>query len=83
MPGSSACLDNIDGLKALDLEFEDLSANNTRKEILRIEKILKDESMWSGSNVDMERFKELEKLHDELLKKGRNNMETKKQGHMA
>lgn len=58
-----SCIANIDALKSLDLEFEDITAINTRKEILRVEKILHDDSMWLCSDVDVERFKELEKYH--------------------
>lgn len=54
-----SCIANIDGLKSMGLEFEEFTASNTRKEILRVEKILHDDTMWLGSDVDIERFKNL------------------------
>lgn len=64
-----SCTTKIDAIKSLDLEFEDFTASKTRNEILRVEKIPHDDFMWSGSDVDIERFIELEIYHDELLKR--------------
>lgn len=44
--GHVSCYDKLAAQKSLDLEFDDFTTGNTKKEILRIEKILKDESMW-------------------------------------
>jgi hypothetical protein len=49
--------------------FEDHNLGKIKKELIRIEERLKDQSLWSDSIEDHHRYKELEKEHGELLKR--------------
>jgi len=65
----SNCVQKLDSLKQLGCAFGDHCLGEIKKEISRIEEMLKDPSLWSESMEDHMRYKSLEKEYGELLKR--------------
>lgn len=63
-----SCRSKLDGIQVIGKEFEEHNLGNIKKEIIRLERILKDNSMWSDSVEDSKRYKKMEIHHAELLK---------------
>lgn len=62
------CEARLASLQALDGEFKELRTNEVRKEIIRAETKLNDNSLWSEDPESIRRYKELDMKHAELLK---------------
>jgi hypothetical protein len=54
-------------LQVLDSAFEDHNIGTIKKELVRVEEKLKDQTLWADSADHHKRYQELEKLHGELL----------------
>lgn len=65
---SRNCVTKLWGLQVIDKVFEEHNLGCIKKDISKLERMLKDNSMWSKSAEDIRRFKEAEKQHAELLK---------------
>lgn len=63
-----SCKGKIEGLKALQGEFEDNDLGKIRKELTILEKTLKDSPPWGSDEKTIQRFKCLESRQAELLK---------------
>lgn len=61
------CEAKIGALKSVDDGFKEYGTNEVRKEILKTEAMLGEESLWAGDEDCIKRFKELERKHAELL----------------
>lgn len=48
--------------------FEDHNLGALKKEIIRLEKLLNDTSLWPIDADDLQRYKQLDKQHEDLLK---------------
>ncbi|XP_058783431.1 uncharacterized protein LOC131658114 [Vicia villosa] len=55
-------------MQELNYEFKDLRTNNIRKEILRLEELIKADKRWSGDPVEIQEYKAIEIQRDRLLK---------------
>lgn len=64
---SGTCDEKIQALQNLDADFEDYKIGNIRKELKSIEEKLQDFTSWAVEKDEIERFRELEKRHSELL----------------
>lgn len=61
------CEARLGTIQALDKEFEDYRTSEIRKEINKIEGLLKDKEMWSEEEESTRKHRELKKKHTELL----------------
>ncbi|GAU51235.1 hypothetical protein TSUD_412370 [Trifolium subterraneum] len=64
---SGTCHEKIKALQKLDVDFEDYQIGNIRKEIKSVEEKLNDPISWDVAIDEIERVRELEKRHAELL----------------
>lgn len=64
-----SCETKLAALQALDADFKHLRSNEVRKEIFKIEEASKDDCLWDGSQDGIQRYKDLERKHSDLLKK--------------
>ncbi|XP_058774618.1 uncharacterized protein LOC131648901 [Vicia villosa] len=58
----------IRAMQELQHEFESMRTNTIRKEILRLEKLIKEDKRWSGDSREIQQFKAIERQRDWLLK---------------
>jgi exonuclease III/ribonuclease HI len=64
-PGT--CLEKIGKLKHLGTAFDDHDLGKIKKELGRIERLLTDQTLWDGTDLDRQKLRDLEKQHAELL----------------
>ncbi|CAI8612048.1 unnamed protein product [Vicia faba] len=57
----------LEAMKELDDTFKDYRSNNVRKEICRIENLLKEDIKWDTDRSKIEAYKALERQKDNLL----------------
>lgn len=67
--GHSSCIEKIEALKALDVEFDEYRVGRIKKEIIWGEKILKERNMWDVNGEEILKYKDLENYHAKLLRK--------------
>ncbi|KAK2424153.1 hypothetical protein QL285_034543 [Trifolium repens] len=65
---NTSCSAKLNNLQNLGKELGDHTVGSIRKEIVRIEKILQDHTMWDDSGGCIQRYKDLEFKLGELLK---------------
>lgn len=63
-----SCLQKLEDMKGLDIEFDEYRLGNLRKEIGRVEKCLKEIKLWEGSPEEIAEYRDLKKKHEDLLK---------------
>ncbi|WJX27814.1 hypothetical protein P8452_16597 [Trifolium repens] len=62
------CTTKLESLQSIGASFGEHNLGRIKKDIIKIEKLLQDQSLWSKEGSDMLRYKELERQHEELLK---------------
>lgn len=62
------CVESLKSIQGIDHEFKKYRSSEVKKEIIRIEKLLKQEEMWNGDAKSIKLYKELERQHADLLK---------------
>lgn len=58
----------LGNINSFEKEFTDHNLGKIKKEVLKIEKLLRGNSMWSDSTEDIDRYERLEEQYEDLLK---------------